>query len=101
MATLCFGSKINFLNNNIEGISNINIQDIINANILGYKIKLISEAFIVKKNIYCITSPKLINKKIPLANVNGVLNAINIETDQLNNLFLEGEGEKNQIQATF
>ena len=38
------------------------------------------------------TGPKLINKDNSLANVDGVLNAIKLETDQLQSLFLEGEG---------
>ena len=42
--------------------------------------------------IYSSTKPKLIPLNKPLANVNGALNAINIETDQLENLYLEGEG---------
>jgi homoserine dehydrogenase len=92
LTSLCFGSEINFSNTNITGISDIRINDIFYASKLGYKIKLISEAYIVDNNIFSITSPKLINKTNSLANVNGVLNAINIETDQLKSLFLEGEG---------
>ena len=38
------------------------------------------------------SKPKLIPLDKPLANVNGALNAINVETDQLENLYLEGEG---------
>ena len=38
------------------------------------------------------TKPKLIPLDKPLANVDGALNAINVETDQLENLYLEGEG---------
>ena len=39
--------------------------------------------------IYSSTKPKLIPLDKPLANVNGALNAINVETDQLENLYLE------------
>ena len=92
LASICFGSQINFNNNIIQGISDIDINDIKSANKLGYKIKLISEAYINNDQIYLITEPKLINKKDPLANVDGVLNAINLETDQLKSLFIEGEG---------
>ncbi len=100
LATLCFGSKINFFNNDITGISEINIIDIKNADKLGYKIKLISEASLINNKIYCITGPKLISKDNPLASVDGVLNAINIETDQLKNLFLEGEGAGGKATAS-
>ena len=100
LTAICFGSKINFSNNEVKGISEISITDIINVNKLGYRIKLISEAYIADDNIYCLTEPKLVNIKNPLANVNGVLNAINIETDQLQSLFLEGEGAGGRATAS-
>lgn len=92
LATLCFGSEINFENNEVVGISGIDINDLINANSLGFKIKLISEARLINNKIYCVTGPKLINKNNPLANVDDVLNAVKLETDQLKTFFLEGEG---------
>ena len=92
LSTLCFKSNLNFSNNYIEGISNIKIQDINFAEKLGYKIKLISEACIIEGKISNFTSPKLISKNNPLASVDNALNAINIETKHLENLFLEGEG---------
>ncbi|SVD48376.1 uncharacterized protein METZ01_LOCUS401230, partial [marine metagenome] len=67
LATICFGSEVNFSNNNITGISDVHIYDIINADKLGYKIKLISEASIIDNKIYCLTGPKLISKNNPLA----------------------------------
>lgn len=92
LSTLSFGSNLNFDNNYIEGINNIKIEDINFAKKIGYKIKLISEAYIENNKIFNITSPKLIDFNNPLSNVDGVLNAINIETDHLDNLFLEGQG---------
>ena len=92
LSTIGFGSVINFENNFIEGISKVKIEDINFSRKLGYKIKLISEAEIIDNQIFNITSPKLINIKNPLANVDNALNAINIETDHLENLFLEGQG---------
>lgn len=100
LSTLCFGSEINFDNNSISGISNIKINDIINVDKLGYRIKLISEAFIIDSSIHCVTGPKLVSKNNPLANVDGVLNAIRIETDQLQSLFLEGEGAGGRATAS-
>ena len=46
------------------------------------------------------TAPKLISKNNPLANVDGVLNAINLVTDQLQTLFLEGEGAGGKATAS-
>ncbi len=92
LSTLCFGSNLNFKQNSIEGISNVKIEDINFAKRLGYKIKLISESSIIDNKISNFTSPKLVNSKNSLANVGGVLNAINISSDHLDNLCLEGQG---------
>jgi len=100
LTTICFGSKINFSNNEITGIENVQILDIINAEKLGFKIKLISEAYIFNDEIYCVTGPKFITNSNPLANVDGVLNAIKIETDQLKSLFLAGEGAGGKATAS-
>ena len=100
LSTICFGSKINFNNNEITGIKRIKIDDIINAKKLGYRIKLISETSIINNEISCVTEPKLIKMNNPLASVTGVLNAVQIQTDQLENLFLEGEGAGGKATAS-
>ena len=100
LSTLAFGSKINFNNNYITGISDVHIEDIIHAKKLGYKIKLISETSLIDNQICCTTEPKLIKEDKPLATVDGVLNGINIETDQLKSLFIEGEGAGGRATAS-
>ena len=100
LSSICFGSDINFYNNDITGIQDIKIEDINHADKLGYKIKLISESILINNKIYSVTGPKLILKTKPLANVNGVLNAIDIKTDQLETLFLEGEGAGGKATAS-
>ena len=92
LTSLAFGSHLDFDLNEIEGIDKITIEDINFVKQLGYKIKLISESSLIDNKIYASTKPKLISIDNPIANANGALNAINIETDQLQNLYLEGEG---------
>ena len=92
LATLSYGSNLNFSQNYIEGISNIKIEDINFSKKLGYRIKLISESSIIDNKIANFTSPKLVSFENPLANVGDALNAINISTDHLDNLCLEGQG---------
>jgi len=92
LTSLAFGSEVNFELNEIEGIDKITIEDINFVKQLGYRIKLISESSIIDNKIYSSTKPKLISLDKPMANTNGPLNAINIQTDQLENLYLEGEG---------
>ena len=92
LSSIAFGGEIDFNLNEIEGIQNITIEDINFAKQLGYRIKLVSETCVIDNKIYSSTKPKLISLDKPLANANNALNAINIETDQLENLYLEGEG---------
>ena len=92
LSALCFGVKINFNNSFYKGISNIDIEDIIYAKKLGYRIKLISQSEIKNNQIISVTEPMLIDCKSEIANVNGVMNAIKLETDYLKSLFLVGEG---------
>ena len=92
LSSIVYGGEIDFNLNEIEGIQNITIEDINFAKQLGYRIKLISETCVIDNKIYSSTKPKLISLDKPLANANNALNAINIETDQLQNLYLEGEG---------
>tara|TARA_A100001015_G_scaffold180937_1_gene201383 strand:- start:1843 stop:2838 length:996 start_codon:yes stop_codon:yes gene_type:complete len=92
LSTLAFGSELNFSYNYVEGIDSVKIEDINYAKKLGYRIKLISESLITNNQIYNYTSPKLVKYENPLSNVGGALNAVNIETDHLDNLFMEGQG---------
>ncbi len=92
LSSIAYGGEIDFNLNEIEGIQNITIQDINFVKQLGFRIKLISETRVIDNKIYSSTKPKLISLDKPLANANNALNAINIVTDQLQNLYLEGEG---------
>ena len=92
LSTLAYGSEINFDLNEVSGISDITIEDINFAKQLDFRIKLISESYIIDNKIYASTMPKLIPIDNPMANTNGALNAVNIQTDQLDNLYLQGQG---------
>lgn len=100
LSTLCFGSEINFKNNKFSGIGNIHIEDIHNAKKLGCRIKLISESQIIEGKIFNVTEPRLIKIENPLANVDGVINAINVETEHLQSLFYAGEGAGGKATAS-
>ena len=92
LSGICFGVKINLNNIECKGITDIQIDDIINAKKLGYKIKLIATSEIINNHILSVVEPTLISDTSQLSNVDGVLNGIKIQTDNLNSLFLEGQG---------
>ena len=91
LASLCFNS---FLNDKIyvEGIKEIDKTDIINANNLGYKIKLIGFAELHKGKIYQRVHPTLIKKNSYIASIDGVLNAVIIDGSPVGQSVIQGEG---------
>ena len=91
LSSLCFNS---FLNNKIhvEGIRDIDKEDIDNANKLGYKIKLLGFAELIKNKVYQRVHPTLIKKSSYVASINGVLNAIIIDGKPVGQSIIQGEG---------
>ena len=91
LSSLCFNS---FLNNDIyvEGIKNIDKNDIDNADKLGYKIKLLGYAEILNNKIYQRVHPTLIKKSSYVASIDGVLNAVIIDGKPVGQSIIQGEG---------
>jgi len=91
LSSLCFNS---FINNNIhiEGIKNINQIDIINANKLGYKIKLLGCSEIIDNKVYQRVHPVLIEKSSYIASIDGVLNAVIVDGKPVGQSVVQGEG---------
>ena len=91
LSSLCFNS---FLNNKIyvEGINNIDKTDIINANKLGYKIKLLGFAELVSGKFYQRVHPTLIKKDSYVASIDGVLNAVITNGNPVGKSTIQGEG---------
>ena len=92
LSSLAFNSFINGSNINVEGIKNIDQEDIKNANILGYKIKHLGIAEIKNNKIIQRVHPCFIKKKSYITNVDGVLNAVIIEGNPIGKFILQGEG---------
>ena len=91
LSSLCFNS---FLNDNIyvEGIKEIDKNDINNANKLGYKIKLLGYAELINNKIYQRVHPTLIKKSSYVASIDGVLNAVIIDGVPVGRTTIQGEG---------
>ena len=92
LTALSFNSFINNKIIDVEGINNIDQTDINNANILGYKIKLIGISKILGKKIIQNVYPSLIKKNSVLSNIDGVLNAVIIEGKPVGKSVIQGEG---------
>ena len=91
LSSLCFNS---FINNNIhiEGINSIDKFDIINANKLGYKIKLLGVSELINNKVYQRVHPTLIKNSSYIASIDSVLNAVIVDGDPIGQTVIQGEG---------
>ncbi len=92
LSTLCFGYEIAPDKMRVEGISNITQHDIQVAAELGYKIKLLGIAERTESGIEQRVHPTFVPKGSAIAGVDGVMNAIALETDHVHELLLAGPG---------
>ena len=92
LTALSFNSFINNRSILIEGIKSIDQTDINNANQLGYKIKLIGVAELENNRIIQRVHPALIKNNSYIAKINGVLNAVIIDSKPVGQTVLQGEG---------
>ena len=91
LSSLCFNS---FINHNIyvEGIKDIDKSDIVNANKLGYKIKLLGYAELLNNKINQRVHPTLIKKGSHIGDIDGVLNAVIVSGNPVGQSTIQGEG---------
>lgn len=92
LASLCFSCEIAPDEISVEGITNISQADIKVASDLGYKIKLLGIAQRSPEGIEQRVHPTLVPKTAAVAGVDGVLNAVVLETDHVHELMLAGPG---------
>lgn len=92
LASLCFGCEIAPDEIFVEGITSISQADIKVAGDLGYKIKLLGIAQRSADGIDQRVHPTLVPKTSAVAGVDGVLNAVALETDHVHELLLAGPG---------
>ena len=91
LSSLSFNSFINS-NIHVEGIKDIDQEDIINTNKLGYKIKLMGFSEILNNKMFQRVHPTLVKKSSYIAGVNGVLNAVIVDGKPIGKNILQGEG---------
>jgi homoserine dehydrogenase len=92
LASLAFGSSVNFNAVYIEGIRQISFLDIQFALDLGYKIKLLGIASETENGIEQRVHPCLVPLNTPIAHVEDVFNAVVVEGDFVQTTMYEGRG---------
>jgi homoserine dehydrogenase len=100
LTTLAFGSQIAADEIYLEGISNISIDDIQAAHDLGYRIKLLGVAQKTATGIEQRVHPTMVPLDSVIAQVDGVTNAVALESDILGELLMVGPGAGGNATAS-
>jgi homoserine dehydrogenase len=92
LASLAFGGKVDFAGVHVEGIRRVAAQDIACAEELGYRIKLLGSAEMTPDGLRQRVHPAMVPFDAPIASVEGVLNAVEAESDFAGPTIMEGRG---------
>lgn len=92
LASLAFGTKVDFHGMHIEGIRHISPTEIDYAEELGFKIKLLGIAENGDNGIFQRVHPVMVPADKPIAGVEGVYNAVVTEGDFVGTTVMEGRG---------
>jgi homoserine dehydrogenase len=100
LTSLCFGTRINFDDIHIEGISQITALDIQFARQFGYKIKLLAIGKQVNGQVEARVHPTMVPADNLLAKVDGVFNAVRLVGDFVGPVMLYGRGAGMEATAS-
>ena len=100
LTTLAFGTQIAADDIYLEGITNISLEDIRAAADLGYRIKLLGVAQKTASGIEQRVHPTMVPQDSVIAQVDGVTNAVAIESDVLGELLMVGPGAGGNATAS-
>ena len=100
LTTLAFGCEISADQIYLEGITNISIEDIHAAADLGYRIKLLGVAQKTESGIEQRVHPTMVPLDSVIAQVDGVTNAVALESDILGELLMVGPGAGGNATAS-
>ncbi len=91
LSSLAWGEYVNYEDISTEGITEITLNDVLSAGMMGYSIKLIGYAE-KKDKLFAKVSPMLVPKSHPLSGVEDVFNAVVVEGDYLGTSMFYGKG---------
>jgi len=92
LTRLAYGAPVKFEDINVSGITNITSEDIECGKEFGYRIKLLAISKYDGETIDIRVHPAMIPSNHPMASVNGVLNAIRVCDDMMDENILAGHG---------
>jgi homoserine dehydrogenase len=92
MASIAFGTPMQFEQAYTEGITKLTIQDIQYAEELGYRVKLLGISKKTEAGVELRVHPTLIPEKRLIANVDGAMNAVVVKGDAVGPTLYYGAG---------
>ena len=92
LSSIAFGTKPNFDGIEIEGIQQISLDDIDQADDMGYRIKLLGVAQRTARGLEQRMQPCLVPKDSPLGQLEGGTNMVVIDGDAVDQIILRGPG---------
>ncbi|HIE20255.1 MAG TPA: homoserine dehydrogenase, partial [Rhodospirillales bacterium] len=92
LASVAFGSEVNFDAVHVEGIRHISPMDMQFAAELSYRIKLLGIASVREDGLEQRVHPCMVPEAAPIAHVAGSLNAVVADGDFVDTIVLEGHG---------
>ena len=100
LTSLAFGTRINSDAIYLEGIEAITTADIKAAKSLGYRIKLLGVAVATDTGIEQRVHPTMVEESSPIAQIDGVTNAVGIDGDVVGEILLVGPGAGGSATAS-
>ncbi len=92
LVSLCFGTRVDFKDIYTEGISAISSIDINYAKEFGFKIKLLAIGKMDGDRVEARVHPTMIPLNYPMADVDGVFNAVRLTGDFVDTVMFYGRG---------
>ena len=92
LATVAFGSRVRFEDVECRGIEEIEPAHVAAAAELGMVVRLVGIASLVGDAVDVRVQPALVDRKHPLAAVDGAFNAVMLQGDAIREITLEGPG---------
>lgn len=92
LSTLAFRTRVSDADVHREGITRLRARDFLYAKELGYAIKLLAIASRQNGSVQVRVHPAMVPVDVMIAKVDGVLNAVEIETDLAGRVLFHGRG---------
>ncbi len=92
LASIAFGTQVDFGHMELEGIGAVTIEDIRRAGDMGYRIKLLGVAQMTGRGLEQRMQPCLVPATSPLGQLQGGTNMVVLEGDSVGQIVLRGPG---------